>query len=170
VLNYIQELQKEVEDLTHEKEELLSKADTLQGDDHDEEEKPSKKPRITKDMNKRSSSMCSVSIDQVEEKEIVIHISTSQRITSMPEVLLLLDKCGFLVMHLSCFQSFGGRSFYHLHLAVSTFNHLLHISRPLICPIQLKKRKNEKKNPTLIVNHPLILVCLFFSIIDKTCK
>ncbi|KAJ8423190.1 hypothetical protein Cgig2_023381 [Carnegiea gigantea] len=86
VLNYIQEIQKEVEDLTHEKEELLSKADTLQGDDHDEEEKPSKKPRITKDMNKRSSSMCSVSIDEVEEKEIVIHISTSQRITSMPEM------------------------------------------------------------------------------------
>ncbi|KAL2895877.1 Transcription factor ORG2 [Bienertia sinuspersici] len=112
VLEYIPELQKEVEDLIHKKQVFVSKISALQGNAGglfiQEDIKP--KSCLTKE-----TTSCSISANKLGDNEMVIQISTFERI-SLAEVLLLLEKNGFLVIDVSSFQSFGGTTFYNLHL------------------------------------------------------
>ncbi|KAL2895875.1 Transcription factor ORG2 [Bienertia sinuspersici] len=114
VLEYIPELQKEVKDLTHKKKVLASKLSAIQGNVGGlliQEEKSKT------EMIKETTSF-SISANKLGDKELVIQISAFERI-SLAEVLLLLEKNGFLVIDVSSFQSFGGASFYNIHLWVS---------------------------------------------------
>ncbi|XP_021744676.1 transcription factor bHLH101-like isoform X1 [Chenopodium quinoa] len=113
VLGYIPQLQKEVEDLVHKKEDLLSKTSILQGNARKivQEENPNKCI-----INKTTS--CSISSNKLGDKELVIQISAFERI-SISEVLLMLEENGYLVLDVSSFQSFGGTTFYNIHLWVS---------------------------------------------------
>ncbi|XP_021744677.1 transcription factor bHLH101-like isoform X2 [Chenopodium quinoa] len=110
VLGYIPQLQKEVEDLVHKKEDLLSKTSILQGNARKivQEENPNKCI-----INKTTS--CSISSNKLGDKELVIQISAFERI-SISEVLLMLEENGYLVLDVSSFQSFGGTTFYNIHL------------------------------------------------------
>ncbi|XP_021835244.1 transcription factor ORG2-like [Spinacia oleracea] len=110
VLEYIPELQKEVEKLTHKKEVFLSKMSALQGNAGEFIQEQRQNKSITKD-----TTSCSISTNKLGDKEMVIQVSTFERI-SISEVLLLLEKNGYLVIDVSSFQSFGGRTFYNIHL------------------------------------------------------
>ncbi|XP_021741134.1 transcription factor bHLH101-like [Chenopodium quinoa] len=111
VLEYIPQLQTEVEDLIHKKENLLSKTSILQGNARKtlQEENPNKC------IIKNTTSSCSISSNKLGDKELVIQISVFERI-SISEVLLVLEENGYLVLDVSSFQSFGGTTFYNIHL------------------------------------------------------
>ncbi|XP_021744648.1 transcription factor ORG2-like [Chenopodium quinoa] len=112
VVEYIPELQKEVEKLICKKEELLSKISAIQGnalENNVQEEKPMKNCMI------KDTISCSISSNKLGDKEMVIQISAFERI-SLYEVLDLLEKKGYLVIDISSFHSFGGRTFYNIHL------------------------------------------------------
>ena len=106
MLEYIPELQKEVENLNHKKEVMLKKI-SAQG-------------KSSECMTTKETASYSVTINKVDEKEMVIQISALERI-SISEVLLLLEKNGHLIFDVSCFLSFGGRTFYNVHLWASFF-------------------------------------------------
>ncbi|XP_021745915.1 transcription factor ORG2-like [Chenopodium quinoa] len=110
VLEYIPQLQKEVEKLARKKEVILSKKSALQGNVGKiiQEENPKKCI-----VNETTS--CSISSNKLGDKEMVIQISTFE-ILSICEVLLVLEKNGCIVIDVSSFQSFGGRTFYNIHL------------------------------------------------------
>ncbi|CAO2831614.1 unnamed protein product [Amaranthus hypochondriacus] len=101
VLEYIPELQKEVENLNHKKEVMYKKI-SAQGN-----------PREC--MTTKETASYSITINKVDEKEMVIQISALEKI-SISEVLLLLEKNGHFIFDVSCFLSFGGRTFYNVHL------------------------------------------------------
>ncbi|KMT15169.1 hypothetical protein BVRB_3g062830 [Beta vulgaris subsp. vulgaris] len=111
VLEYIPKLQKEVDDLTHKKDVLSSKLSALEGNigEFIQDEKP--KNSIIKE----KISSCTISANKLGDKELVIQVSAFEKV-SISEVLLLLEKNGYVVIDISCFQSFGGTTFYNLHL------------------------------------------------------
>ncbi|XP_021741152.1 transcription factor bHLH101-like [Chenopodium quinoa] len=113
VLKYIPELQEEVKDLTHRKEELLSEISVLQGN-NTRENIHEEKPKM--DKIKEKSTSFSVSMNNLSDKEMVIQISTLFERVSLSEVLILLEKNGNVIIDVSSFQSFGGRFFYNIHL------------------------------------------------------
>ncbi|XP_021735668.1 transcription factor ORG2-like [Chenopodium quinoa] len=109
-VEYIPELQKEVENLISRKNELLSKVSLIQGNAREiiiQEEKPMTKNRTIKD-----TFSCSISLNKMGDKEMVIQISALEKI-SLSEVLDLLEKKGYLVIDISSFHSFGGTTFYN---------------------------------------------------------
>ena len=112
VLEYIPELQQQVERRIQRKEELLSKL-SRQADD------------LTHQENQRKgtmhSSLSSVSASRLSDREVVIQISTNKlhRSPLMSEILVNLEEAGLLLINSSSFESFGGRVFYNLHLQVS---------------------------------------------------
>lgn len=116
VLEYIPKLQKEVDDLTHKKDVLSSKLSALEGNigEFIQDEKP--KNSIIKE----KISSCTISANKLGDKELVIQVSAFEKV-SISEVLLLLEKNGYAVIDISCFQSFGGTTFYNLHLWVRFF-------------------------------------------------
>ncbi|KAG6744702.1 hypothetical protein NC652_036113 [Populus alba x Populus x berolinensis] len=109
VLEYIPELQQQVERRIQRKEELLSKL-SRQADD------------LTHQENQRKgtmhSSLSSVSASRLSDSEVVIQISTKKlhRSPLMSEILVNLEEAGLLLTNSSSFESFGGRVFYNLHL------------------------------------------------------
>ncbi|XP_021741167.1 transcription factor ORG2-like [Chenopodium quinoa] len=111
VVEYIPELQKEVEKLICKKEQLLSKVSAIQENALEtiQEEKPMKKCMI------KDTFSCSISSNKLGDKETVIQISSFDKI-SLSEVIDFLEKKGYLVIDISSFQSFGGRTFYNIHL------------------------------------------------------
>ena len=114
VADYIPELQKEVENLACKKEELVSKIQAIQGVGRkpiSEEEKETRKKR---------ASVCAISVEKLGEREIITRISTYERV-SLPDVLLLLESHGFMLLNVSCLQCFGGRTFCHVHFWVRIF-------------------------------------------------
>lgn len=118
MVEYIPELQKQVESLIRKKEELLSKVSAIQGNStkNIHEQKP-KKCIINESFS------CSISVNKLGDKEMVIQISAFEKL-SISQVLLLLENNGYGVVDISSFQSFGGRTFYNIHLLVS--NYVLH--------------------------------------------
>ncbi|XP_021753792.1 transcription factor ORG2-like [Chenopodium quinoa] len=114
VVEYIPELQKEVENLISKKEELLLKVSTIQRNAMEiiREEKPMNKNCMIKDTFSGS-----ISSNKMGE-EMVIQISAFERI-SLSEVLDLLEKKAYLVIGISSFHSFGGRTFYNIHLWIN---------------------------------------------------
>ncbi|XP_048496544.1 transcription factor bHLH101-like [Beta vulgaris subsp. vulgaris] len=110
VVEYIPELQKEVDDLTRKRNELLPKVSALQGNASDFT--PDKKQKIC---TSNETMSCSISANKLGDKEMVIQISAFERI-SLSEVILLLEKNGYAVIDISSFQSFGGTTFYNIHL------------------------------------------------------
>ncbi|XP_056690648.1 transcription factor bHLH101-like isoform X2 [Spinacia oleracea] len=108
VLEYIPQLQKQVEDLTHKKEVFLSKLSVLQGNAVHEQKQ-------NECIVSKETASCSISANKLGDKEMVIQISTFERL-SISHVLLLLEKNGYLVIDVSSFQSFGGTTFYNIHL------------------------------------------------------
>ena len=114
VLDYVPQLQKEVENLIRKKEELVSKFSALQGVGR----KPS--PQEEKEARKKIPSVCAISVEKPGDREIIIHISAYVRV-SMPEVLLLLGNHGVMVINVSCLRCFGGRTLCNAHLWVRIF-------------------------------------------------
>ncbi|KMT15166.1 hypothetical protein BVRB_3g062800 [Beta vulgaris subsp. vulgaris] len=114
VLEYIPQLQKEVDDLNHKKEHILSTISVQDGNPMEFIQE--KKPR--RSTIKKTTSSCTISANRLGDKEMVIQISAFERI-SISEVLLVLEKNGYVVIDVSCFQSFGGTTFYNIHLWVS---------------------------------------------------
>ncbi|KAJ8423188.1 hypothetical protein Cgig2_023379 [Carnegiea gigantea] len=110
VVDYVRELQKEVQNLLHQKEELSSKISEFQGV---RKKSIPQEEKVTR--GKRALSSCEISVEKLGETEIVIHISRYERV-SLPEVLLLLEDHGLLVLNVSCFQCFGGRTLCSIHL------------------------------------------------------
>ncbi|XP_074296642.1 transcription factor ORG3-like [Silene latifolia] len=113
VLKYIPELQKEMDDLIHKKDDLLSKFSQLQGDTSEfiQEEKPRLK---VKDASKSKRS-CSISTSKLGDREIMIQISSLDNIL-LPELILKLETGGLQVLDVSSFRTFGGSTFYNIHL------------------------------------------------------
>lgn len=114
VLEYIPQLQKEVDDLNRKKEHILSTISVQDG--YPVEFIQEKKPR--RSTIKETTSSCTISVNRLGDKEMVIQISAFERI-SMSKVILLLEKNGYVVIDVSCFQTFGGTSFNNIHLGVS---------------------------------------------------
>ena len=111
VLEYIPQLQNEVKNLTQKKELLLSKMGAFH------EEKCEINPIIN---NKETSSNCLISTNKLGNQEMVIQISAFER-TPIYEALLFLEKNHHFVIDVNSFQSFGGRTFYNIHLWVSIY-------------------------------------------------
>ncbi|CAO2831615.1 unnamed protein product [Amaranthus hypochondriacus] len=107
VLEYIPQIQNEVKNLTHKKELLLSKIGAF----HEE------KCEINPIINKETLSNCLISTNKLGNQEMVIQISAFER-TSINEALLFLEKNHHFVIDVNSFQSFGGRTFYNIHLWV----------------------------------------------------
>ena len=116
MVEYIPELQQEVEDLIRKKEEFLSKLSKLQGNARDfiVEEKP-------KNCIINETTSFSISANKLGDKDIMIQISSFETI-KLYEALLLLEQNGYFVVDVSSFQSFGGITFYNIHLSVSIFD------------------------------------------------
>ena len=125
MLKYIPELQKEVKDLAQKKEELLLSESSFSQRNSVELIKE-KSGKIRSNIEEKSSSKYSVSVNKMSDKEMVIQISTLERI-SLSEVLMQVEKGGYLILHVSSFQSFTGRAFHTIHLLVSIF--FFHLSR-----------------------------------------
>ncbi|XP_011000433.1 PREDICTED: transcription factor ORG2-like [Populus euphratica] len=108
VIEYIPQLQQEVERLIQMKEELLSKL-SRQADD------------LTHQENQRKgtmySSLSSVSASRLSDREVAVQISTNKLPRSpLSEILVNLEEAGLLLINSSFFESLGGRVFYNLHL------------------------------------------------------
>ncbi|KAJ8424557.1 hypothetical protein Cgig2_010865 [Carnegiea gigantea] len=93
VADYIPQLQQEVESLLRKKEELVSKISAIQGVGR----KPSCEEE--KETRKKRASVCAISVEKLGEREIIIRISTYERV-SLPDVLLLLESHGFMVLNI----------------------------------------------------------------------
>ncbi|KAH9608184.1 hypothetical protein KSS87_015769 [Heliosperma pusillum] len=113
VLKYIPELQKEVDNLVLKKDELLSKFSLLQGASNEfiQEQKPKLK---VKEASKKKQS-CSISTSKLGDKEIMIQISSLDNLL-LPELILKLETDGLQVLDVSSFRTFGGSTFYNIHL------------------------------------------------------
>uniref|UniRef100_A0A803MM24 BHLH domain-containing protein n=2 Tax=Chenopodium quinoa TaxID=63459 RepID=A0A803MM24_CHEQI len=111
VLEYIPQLQKQIEDLTHKKEGFTSKMSAILGNSGEFIQEQKHKRKCTT----KETTSCSISSNKLGDKEMVIQISTYERI-SVSEVLLHLEKNGYVVIDVSSFQSFGGTTFYNIHL------------------------------------------------------
>ncbi|KAL3755167.1 hypothetical protein ACJRO7_002254 [Eucalyptus globulus] len=118
VLKYIPELQQQVQILTREREELLSRINATQGiDDCTHQE-------ISKGKGALSNPMPSISTNCLSESEVAIQICTTKVMTQntvdFSEILLNLDHHGFPLINASTFESFGGTrtTFYNLHVQV----------------------------------------------------
>nr|WCO08316.1 hypothetical protein [Suaeda aralocaspica] len=136
VLQYIPELQKQVKELTHKKKVIVSKISALQ---------QQTKPLITNEETTTTTSSFSISANKLGDKEMVIQISSYQRI-SIPDLLLLLQKNGFLVIHVSSFQSFGGITFYNIHFSTeskSAINFERLKEEMLMCLLQTTQKQIE---------------------------
>lgn len=109
VVKYIPELKEQVMGLIQKKEELLSRNNIS---NHDQE------------MNKQPiksvswSSLSSVSASRLDDRELVIQISTynTAHKNALSEILVNLEEDGFVLINASSFESFEGRLFYNLHL------------------------------------------------------
>lgn len=113
VVKYVPELQQQVEGLIQKKEELLSRI-SRQGEQFHQGNQ-----RV---QNPARSSSSSVSANWLNDREVMIQISTYKVDRSpLDEILLNLEKDGFLLQNASSFESSGGRVFYNLHLQVRTF-------------------------------------------------
>ncbi|CAL5423089.1 unnamed protein product [Camellia sinensis] len=115
VLKYIPELQSELERLVHKKEELISRINSRQQEEllsHIDIEK--KRKCAT------GSPLSAVSASPLGDREFVIQICTVKLNNSpLSEILLNLEMdYGLLLLNASCFESFGERVFYNLHLQV----------------------------------------------------
>ncbi|KAH7557138.1 hypothetical protein JRO89_XS11G0057700 [Xanthoceras sorbifolium] len=111
-LEYIPELQQQVESLIQKKKELLSIISST-----------SRKADLTHQEKQRKglvgSSLFSISANRLSDSEVVIQISTYKlHKNPLSEILLHLEDDGLLLMDASSFQSSGGRVFYNLHLQV----------------------------------------------------
>ncbi|XP_021835343.2 transcription factor ORG2-like [Spinacia oleracea] len=148
VLKYIPELEQEVKDLTHMKEKLLSEMTVLQGNAGEiiQEEKP----KI--DTTKENLSTFSISVNKLSDKDMVIQISTFERI-SICEVLLLLEEDGYLLVDVTSFQSFGGWTFYNIHLSMEGMNVINYekLNEELLSLIQKPKLKLKQKQQLYIL-------------------
>ena len=114
VVDYVPQLQKEVANLIRKKEELVSKISALQGIGR------KSSPQEEKETRKKIASVCAISVAKLGDREIIVHISTYERV-SLPEVLLLLENHGFMVIDVSCLQCFGGSTLCNVHLWVRIF-------------------------------------------------
>lgn len=121
MVKYIPELQEQVMGLIQKKEELLSRNNIS---NHDQE------------MNKQPiksvswSSLSSVSASRLDDRELVIQISTynTAHKNALSEILVNLEEDGFVLINASSFESFEGRLFYNLHLhQVCFFNLYIYI-------------------------------------------
>ncbi|KAK7829573.1 transcription factor org2 [Quercus suber] len=109
MLKYIPELEQQVEVLIQKKEELISRISTQGEQIHQE--------------NQRTivgrSSLSAVSANWLNDNEVMIQISIYKVHKSpLADILLNLEKDGFLVLNASSFECFGGRIFHNLHLQV----------------------------------------------------
>jgi len=114
VVDYVPQLQKEVANLIRKKEELVSKISALQGIGR------KSTPQEDKETRKKIASVFAIAVSKLGDREIIIHISTYERV-SLPDVLLLLENHGFVVLNVSRLQCFGGRTFCNVHLWVRIF-------------------------------------------------
>ncbi|XP_074289495.1 transcription factor ORG2-like [Silene latifolia] len=114
VLKYIPGLQKEVDDLIHKKDNLLSKLSLLQGITTSEFNQEQKSQLKVENASKNKHS-CSISTSKLGDKEIMIQISSLDNIL-LPELILKLETDGLRVLDVSSFRTFGGSTFYNLHL------------------------------------------------------
>ncbi|KAI8559182.1 hypothetical protein RHMOL_Rhmol04G0153200 [Rhododendron molle] len=113
VLKYIPDLQREVEGLVEKKEELVSrihKSRRIQDLAHIK--------RRTKCVNQNTLSV--VSASPLGEREVLIQICTIKVEESIliSEILLNLEEDGLILLNASCFESFGDKIFYNIHLEV----------------------------------------------------
>ncbi|KAB1217195.1 Transcription factor ORG2 [Morella rubra] len=117
VVKYVPELQQQVEELIQKKEELLSRI-SRQGEQFHQGNQ-----RV---QNPARSSSSSVSANWLNDREVMIQISTYKVDRSpLDEILLNLEKDGFLLQNASSFESSGGRVFYNLHLQVDRAHRLI---------------------------------------------
>uniref|UniRef100_A0A7N2M9R2 BHLH domain-containing protein n=2 Tax=Quercus lobata TaxID=97700 RepID=A0A7N2M9R2_QUELO len=107
MLKYIPKLEQEVEVLMQKKEELISRI-SRQGEQIHQENQRQIVGR---------SSLSVVSANWLNDREVMIQIST-YKVHKCPlaNILLNLEKDGFLVLNVSSFECFGGRVFHNLHL------------------------------------------------------
>ncbi|XP_048496547.1 transcription factor bHLH101-like [Beta vulgaris subsp. vulgaris] len=141
VVEYIPELQKEVDALTRKRNELLPKVSALQGNASDFI--PEKKQKVCTNNETMS---CSISANKLGDKEMVIQISAFERI-SLSEVILLLEKYGYAVLDISSFQSFGGTTFYNIHLRIegSYSVNFETVNETLLSLLEKQKQKQKQK-------------------------
>lgn len=109
VLKYIPELQKQVEGLIKQKEELLSRISRQEYKVNKESQK--------KIPNYNSSFV--VSTSRLNDTELAIHISSYEaHKIPLSEILLCLEDNGLFLLNSSSSKTFGGRLFYNLHFQV----------------------------------------------------
>lgn len=107
VLRYIPEIQQQVDNLTHKKEELLLKFNKYEQGD----------------LNKRRKCVIgrtlSVTASRLSDIEVVIQISAI-KVHKIPlsEMLADLEEDGLVLLNASSFESSSGRVFHNLHLQV----------------------------------------------------
>ncbi|CAB4286416.1 unnamed protein product [Prunus armeniaca] len=115
VLKYIPELQKQVEGLIQNREELLSRASKQEAVMHEEKQIKST----------ARSSLSAVSTYRLSDRAVAIQISTLKTHNNLlSEILLILEEEGLQVLNASSFQSSGGRVFYNIHLEVERADRL----------------------------------------------
>ncbi|KAL3637167.1 hypothetical protein CASFOL_019466 [Castilleja foliolosa] len=113
MINYIPELQQEVEILGKKKETLIMSSSNISKVD----ESFIPKSKKTKLNQSSSSSSSMVSAMPINDREIVFHISTSKtEKRSISEILMRFENEGFITINVASFESFDGRVFYNLHL------------------------------------------------------
>ncbi|KAF3442136.1 hypothetical protein FNV43_RR16052 [Rhamnella rubrinervis] len=119
VLKYIPELQQQVQGLIQKKEELIASITSISRMHSDvinyQEIKQTKSPVWR--------SLSSVSGSRLNDKEVVLQISTFNKLHDHPtplisQVLVDLEEDGFSLINATSFESFGGRIFLTLHLQV----------------------------------------------------
>ncbi|CAL9025249.1 unnamed protein product [Prunus brigantina] len=115
VLKYIPELQKQVEGLIQNREELLSRACKQEAAMHEEKQIKST----------ARSSLSAVSTYRLSDRAVAIQISTLKTHNNLLSAILLnLEEEGLQVLNASSFQSSGGRVFYNIHLQVERADRL----------------------------------------------
>ncbi|KAH7843953.1 hypothetical protein Vadar_022806 [Vaccinium darrowii] len=114
VLKYIPDLQIEVERLVQEKEELMSrihKSRQLQDSGHIKRRKK----------RANGNNLSVVSASPLGDREVLIQICTIkvEKSCSLAEILVNLEEDhGLILLNASCFETFGDKIFYNIHLQV----------------------------------------------------
>ena len=136
MLKYIPELEQQVEVLIQKKEELISRISTQGEQIHQE--------------NQRTivgrGSLSAVSANWLNDNEVMIQISIYKVHKSpLADILLNLEKDGFLVLNASSFECFGGRIFHNLHLQVCV---MLFVNCFLMSKLKVNVHKRFSQNYT----------------------
>ncbi|GMN22576.1 hypothetical protein TIFTF001_049002 [Ficus carica] len=152
ILKYIPELQQLVEELVRKRDEILLTANSRQQGNL----------QVHQEINKQTktasrASLSSVSASQLNNKEVVVQISTLKLDKNpLSEMLHNLEKDGLSVLNASSFESFGGRIFHNLHIQLAKiYKNVVATdtsTKPLEFALQLPNVQFKHTSPTMSIS------------------